>query len=313
MLELENTSKPIGKSGTIVASGVVGDEYIQALTGPQAAQVYSKMEKSDYQVMKVLAAIQNPIRAATPSIEPASEDAADVQTAAVIERILLKDMNWNQKLNEILTFIPRGHSVFEVVTMNRQDPELGPYTGLAQLGFREQSSLEKWLYDKATGDLLGIEQKESGDIEVDVVLDAKFLLIFFNMKKGDDNGFPMLRPLYGPYKRKLMIEELKMIGIERAAIPTPTMKHPATVKPTDEQYKVAEGLLQRFTSGENAYIMTPEGWELTLNPQTFDPTMLESTIKSEDTKMAGAVLAMFVDSAEAPKELYDRRNCQRGF
>lgn len=295
MLELENASKPIGKSGTLVSSGIVGDEYIQALSGAQAAEVYARMEKSDYQVQKVLAAVQNPIKAATPSIEPASEDAADIQIAKVIEQILLKDMNWNQKLNEILTFIPRGHSVFEVVTMNKQDPEIGPYTGLAQLGFRDQSSLEKWLYDKATGDLLGIEQKQQGDIEVDAVLDSKFLVIFFNNKRGDDNGFPLLRPLYGPYKRKLMIEELKMIGIERSAIPIPVMTYPADVKPTDEQYQLGEAQLRSFTSGQDAFIMTPQGWAIELNPQTFDPTNLEATIKSEDTKMSGALLAMFVE------------------
>jgi len=294
-MPIENTTSPKGKSGTLVQAGVVGDEYISALSGREAAAVYSKMEKSDYQVIKVLSAIQNPILATQPTIEPVSTEPADVQAAALMEQILLKDLDFAQVLGEILTFIPRGYSVHEVVTMNRDDKLLGPYTGLAQLGFRDQSSLDKWLYDKNTGNLLAIEQKQGGDIEVDVELDAKFLLIFYNRKKGDDNGFPMLRPLYGPYKRKLLIEELKMIGIERSAIPTPMMKVPSTVDNKSEEYAIAEELLGSFTSGENAYIMVPQGWDLTLTANVFDPTKLESTIKSEDEKMAGSVLAMFVE------------------
>lgn len=292
---LENSTSPKGKSGTLVSSGIIGDEYIASLTGREAAEVYAKMEKSDYQVKKILAAIQNPIKSSTPSIEPVSQDPADVQVAAIIDKILLKDLNLTQKLSEILTFIPRGYSVFEVVTMNKVDAELGPYTGLAQLGFRDQASLDKWIFDTNTGVLTGIEQKQQGDLEVDTVLDAKFLVIFYNEKKGDDNGTPMLRPLYGPYKRKLLIEELKMIGIERSAIPTPKLQVPAKVKQTDQEYIAAVRLLQLFTSGENSYIIYPEGWNLDLTPNVFDPTKLESTIKSEDEKMAGSVLAMFVE------------------
>jgi len=295
MKELERNDSPKGKSGTLIASGVYTDEYLSQLQGYEAATIYSRMERSDYQVQKILAAIQNPIKAASWSIDPVSEDAQDMKVAALIEQILFKDLNWSDKLEEILTFIPRSHAVFEVINANKQNKELGPYTGLASLAFRDQSSLIKWVHDKATGDLLHIEQKQSGDIDVDTVLPAQNLLIFYSRKKGNDNGFPMLRPLYGPYKRKLMIEELKMIGIERSAIPFPKAKIPATVKTTDKEYLAIVDLLAKYTSGQDSYMIYPEGYEVDFHTNVFDPTKLEATIKSEDEKMAGSILAMFVE------------------
>lgn len=295
MKELERNDSPKGKSGTLVASGVYTDEYLSQLQGNEAAAIYSRMERSDYQVQKILAAVQNPIKSASWSIDPVSEDPQDMKVAAIIEQILLKDLNWSEKLEEILTFIPRSHAVFEVINANKQTKDLGPYTGLANLAFRDQSSLTKWIHDPATGDLIEIEQKASGDIEVETMLPAQFLLIFYNKKKGNDNGFPMLRPLYGPYKRKLMIEELKMIGIERSAIPFPKAKVPANAKPTDKEYLAMVDLLAKYTSGQDSYMIYPEGYEVDFHTNVFDPTQLEATIKSEDTKMAGSILAMFVE------------------
>jgi hypothetical protein len=295
MADLERNDSPKGKSGTEVSSGVYTDEYLSQLQGFEAATIYSRMERSDYQVQKILAAVQNPIKSASWSIEPASEDANDMKVAAIMDQIFFKDLNFQEKLEEILTFIPRSHAVFEVINENKQTKELGPYTGLLNLAFRDQASLRKWIHDKDTGDLIEIEQKASGDIEVDTLLPAQFLVIFYNRKKGNDNGFPMLRPLYGPYKRKLMIEELKMIGIERSAIPVPMAKVPSTAKPTDKEYLAVVDLLSKYTSGQDSYIVYPEGYEIELHNNVFDPTKLEATIKSEDEKMAGSVLAMFVE------------------
>lgn len=295
MSELERNDSPKGKSGTAIASGVYTDEYLSSLQGNEAATIYSRMERSDYQVQKILAAVQNPIKSATWSIDPASEDAKDIKVKNIIEQILFKDLNWSNKLEEIVTFIPRSHSVFEVINANKQNKELGPYTGLLDLAFRDQSSLLKWQHDKATGELVSIEQKQGGDIEVDTLLPAQFLVIFYNRKKGNDNGFAMLRPLYGPYKRKLMIEELKMIGIERSAIAPPAAKVPSTWTAQSKEYIALIDLLRNYTSGQDSYLVYPEGVELDFNIVNFDPTKLEATIKSEDEKMAGSILAMFVE------------------
>ena len=87
-----------------------------------------------------------------------------------------------------------------------------------------------------------------------------------------------------------------MVGIERSAIPTPTLEVPETISPTDKEYKAAIALLENFTSAENSYITYPKGWELNLHQNSgFDPMKLEDSIKREDEKMAGAILATFLE------------------
>ena len=189
----------------------------------------------------------------------------------------------------------RSHAVFEVINANKQNKELGPYTGLLDLAFRDQSSITKWNHDKATGELVSLEQKQGGDIEVDAILPAQFLVIFYNKKKGNDNGFALLRPLYGPYKRKLMIEELKMIGIERSAIAFPSAKVPATWKSGSKEYEELVSLLSSYTSGQDSFVIYPDGVEIDFTSVTFDPTKLEASIKAEDEKMSGSILASFVE------------------
>lgn len=284
-----------GKSGTSISAGIHTDEYLAALQGSDAAHIYDKMRRSETQIRKVLNAIILPIKAGIWEIESVSDEQIDLKAAALMNQILFRDINWDNKLGEILTVIPFGHSVFEVTHMNKENKEFGLYTGLKGLGFRKQTSLLRWHYDEF-GVLKSIEQYQSGDVPVqNVLLPSETLLIFYNEKEGDDIGFPILRNLYGAYKRKLLIQELKIIGIERAAIPTPKVKVPSRIKTNSQEYRDAETLIAGFTSAENQYIMYPEGWEVDLVPTTFDPSKLEASIKSENEEMAGAFLASFLE------------------
>ena len=296
MSELTFNNKEKGNSGTDISSLVYQAEYLNELIGVEAHTIYNKMRRSDPQVRKVLAAITSPIKAATWSFEAASDDPKDIEAAALMERIFFTDLDYDHKLGEILTFLAHGFSMFEVIHENKESTEFGPYTGLANLAFRNQTTITEWRVDPKTSKLIEVHQEQSGDAEVDVWLKFDTLLTFFNEREGDDNGFPLLRPLYGPYKRKLLIETLKMIGIERSAIPTPTLKVPQNISPTDEEYKAAVSILSSFTSAENSFLTYPEGWELDLHQNNgFDPMKLEDSIKREDEKMAGAILATFLE------------------
>ena len=290
------STNPIGRSGTYVLSGVYSADHIASLRGYEAALVYNKMARSDSQVVKILRAIIAPIKKATWMIEPASDETKDIEVASLIEKILIKDLKWKSKLSEILTCIKHGYSVFEPIVENKEDPEYGLYTGLRALAFRSQETLTEWHHNETTGELEKIVQSQSGDIEAqDIEIPASNLLIFFVDKEGDDNGTSILRGVYGAYKRKLLLEELKIIGSERAAIPIPKLKVPSGIKTSSQEYKDAITVLQQYTQAQNAYITYPEGWELELVGSTFDPSKLENSIKREDEKIAGTILASFLE------------------
>ena len=290
------TDKEIGKTGTLITSGVFQDDYLSELNGQNKHIIFNKMRKSDTQVKKILAAVINPIKSAKWYIEPVSTDEQDLQVAKLIETILFKDIDFHQKLGEFLTNLVHGFSIFEVVHKNREDDEIGQYTGLGKLAFRSQDTITYWEVDPTEDKVKRIRQQQAGDLKVDVWLDAEHLLIFYNDREGNDNGESLLRPLYGPYKRKLLIETLKMIGIERSAIDTPTLAVPEGVSSKSAEYKAAVEMLENFTSAENSYIIYPDGFKLELSGNgRFDPTKLEDSIKREDEKMAGAILASFLE------------------
>jgi len=295
--KLKLSLSPRGNSGTPITSMVYLSEYLADLVGVSGHEIYNKMRRSDPQVRKIMAAIYGPIKAADFTVEPASIEPRDIEAAALMDHILFRDIPFKKKiLNEILTFLPHGYSAFEVVHENRINKEFGPYTGLNCLGFRNQTTLTEWKVDAKTSALQWVKQKVSGDNELEVEIPKDNLLLFINEQEGDDNGFPLLRPLYGPYKRKLITETLKMIGIEKFAIGTPTLTVPKDVKPTDVEYIEAIRVLNMFVSGHDAYLAFPEGWLMDLHGNDgFDPMKLEDSIKREDEKMAGAILATFLE------------------
>jgi hypothetical protein len=302
-IEIKNSNQPItrhdvplGASGTDVVGRIHNaDDHIELLQGFEASTFYDKMRRSDTQVRKVLAAINYPIKAAEWKIEPASDDAKDIEIAALIDQILFKDISFSKFLHEALTFFLHGFSAFEIVHQNKDNKSLGQYTGLAQLGFRKQNTVTEWYHNSITGALEKIKQEANGDIEVSAEIPAEFLLLFFNEQEGDNIGFPIGRILYGPYKRKLIATELQYIGTERFAIPTPILKVPKKVNVDDAEYIQAINVLKNFTSAEDSYLIVPEGWDLELHNNTFDPVKLNALIKSEDEKMVGAILATFLE------------------
>lgn len=296
MSNLKQNKRPLGASGTDVVGKIHGaDEHIEILTGSQAAQFYDRMRRSDTQVKKVLSAICNPIKSAEWAIEPASTETKDIEAAALIDQILFKDILWPKFLNEALTKVIHGYSLFEVVHENKQNKEIGMYTGLAQLGYRKQTTITEWCHNVDTGRLEKVKQEAFGDIRVNTFIDAENLLIFYSDQEGDNIGFPLGRILYGPYKRKLLATELQYIGIERFAIPTPLLEVPAKIKQSDDEYIKAQDILKNFTSAEDSFIMYPSGWKLDLHNNVFDPSKIQIVIQAENENMSGAILASFLE------------------
>lgn len=288
--------KAIGASGTIVTSGQIDDEYLGELKNINGQIQYEKMLRSDSGIRKLYHAVNNPIRSAKWDIEPASDEEADLKVAALLKQIIFMDLpgGWKSKLNEILTFPWHGHAVFEIIHQNRTHKTLGPYTGLKNIAFRDQRTLEKWNFKD--GVLESLRQKTEGDIKVDIDLPINALIIFYNEKKGDDVGFPFLRMLYGNYKRKLLYKQLQAIGIERAALPVPHLQYPTDLDVKGDQYALAELQLQKFTQAESAYFMYPAGFTLEFNQtNTFDPSKVQVAIKAENEEIAGSLVAMFLE------------------
>lgn len=289
--------KEVGRSGTLVTGFIVQNDYLSELLGELGQEVYAKMLWSDSAIRKIFHAVSNPIKSATWTVEPASDETKDIEAAALIEQILFNDIHegWTAKLDEILTFPWHGHAVFEVVHQNRSHRDFGDYTGLKNLAFRDQRTLDQWKFSRE-GILEFVHQTQSGEIEVDVDIPAENLIIFYNEKKGNDTGYPFCRMLYGNYKRKLLYKQLQAIGIERAAIPVPHAELPVGIDYESDEYEDVVNQLQNFSQAEQAFFVTPAGFKINYNQATtFDPSKTQVAIKAENEEIAGSLVAMWLE------------------
>lgn len=288
---------PRGRSGTLVTGFEIQDDYLQEFIGIPGQELCHKMLLSDSQIRKPVHAISNPIRSAKWDIEPASDETKDLEVAALMKHILFKDLpgGFKCKLDEILKFPWHGHSIFEIHHANNFDKKFGHYTGLANLAYRDQRTIDKWDFNEL-GILTRIHQLQHGDIQVNEWLDTDTLLIFYNEKIGNNSGYPFCRMWYGNYKRKLLYKELQAIGIERAAIPVPHLTVPTTVEFESDEYLDAVDQLEAFTLAQQAFFVTPEGYKLDYyQTGTYDPKKVQSAIKAENEEISGAVVAMFLE------------------
>lgn len=289
--------RAIGSYGTDINAGYTAEEYLTTLRAQDRADKFDMMRRSDAQVMMLLAATKNPIKAATKDIEAVDDSEEEEKIAELVKHILFEDMDqtFDSFLEEALTVIDFGHSVFEVthkVVLNH--PVFGNYNGIQSLGFRSPRTIERWNVNPDNGILKSITQYSYGDLQRLVDIPAEYLLLFTLQKEGANyEGISMLRPCYGNWFRKNEYLKLNAAGIEKFAIPTPLVKIPAGVR-SGEAYDYLIEALDVYCSHQANYLTYPDGYEINLNTNPYDPNKVEVSIENEDARMARAFLANFL-------------------
>lgn len=299
--EYSPTGNPFneGSTGTEIYSGYYAEEYLTSLrNGADRAKEYDKMRRSSSQVQMLLSSMKNPIKSCVWDIHPAEQDNVEyAKHAALIHRAFFSDMKcgWPKFLNESLTLAEFGHSVFERthrVIFN--DPELGTYITINDLSWRSPKTIERWNFNKCS-ELESISQNAFGDLGKMVDIPACNLIIFtLNMEGSDYQGQSMLRACYGNWFRQNIYMKLNAIGIEKFAIPTPIATIPKGLEGSPQKVFFEEAL-EKYTTHQSNYLMKPEGFEIQLNTNTYDPQKVEVSIDNEDKRMSKAFLANFLE------------------
>jgi len=284
-----------GSSGTQVYGGYFSEEYLTDLRGTRGAKVYDEMRRSEPQIAMLMNAIKNPIKSAEWGIEPFDNSEAAKLQADFIKVCLKEQIDWDNTLHEILTFMEFGHSVMEVVhNVIFNHPRFGTCNGLGTLGFRSQKTIERWNLEKKTGKLLSVAQYVYSDIGSNTCIDGDFLLVFSLSKEGDNyEGISALRPMYGPWMRKNLYLKLMAIGFEKYMVGTPIGTIPKG-KTTAEEEAAFKQVLESYTSHELAYITVPEGWTIDIKNGEFDGTKIKDIITMENTEMVNSLVANFL-------------------
>ncbi|MBF0315599.1 MAG: hypothetical protein HQK52_19420 [Oligoflexia bacterium] len=285
-------AKSVGSSGTQIFSGYFHEDVNREFNDP--TELYYEMGLSDPKVKMCLQAVKYPIMSANWSIEPADDSDEALKQAELVEYILFKKMpkTWTNLLEEILTCVDFGYSVFECSMVPFVDDEkFNSFIGIKDIGFRNQRTLEKWVISSETGELEFLEQRVYGDLKRSVMIPANNLMIFSIGKLGDNyRGTSALRSCVGPYKRKNFYLELMGKGLEKSANLIPVVQCQ-----NESSLENVKGVIDRYLRSKMSYIILTPGTTVDLKSNNFDPNGVMKAIENEDAQIVGAFGAQFME------------------
>jgi len=263
----------IGGTGLYQNSGVINEEFLNQLKWPKANAVYKEMSRNDPVIGAALTAIEMLIRQASWDIEPA-DDSKQAQQEAEFVRSCMDDMekSWMEVINDILSFLPYGFAVQEIVYKKRKGLKSRDRRfrskfddgrwGWRKLPTRAQDTILRWFFDDS-GELSGLKQQLPNSAKLVEIPRSKFLLFRVNSRKDNPESVSILRNAYRPWVFKKKIEEFEAIGVERDLAGLPIAYIPSvymSANATDDQkkfYTKVQSIVTSVRNNEQAGLVWP--------------------------------------------------------
>ena len=210
--------RSIGKTGLVHYGGVIDEEYLAELRGGRWKRVVRRMQ-DDSAIAASLLAIQLLIRQVSWSIT-----GDDEETAVFVEdaRLGMKK-TWDEVVSEILSFLPWGFAVMEIVYRKEGSGRIG----WADWSIRGQETIESWGFDEH-GDIRSVEQVVWPYRSIHIPYE-KFLLFRTTAAKGNPEGKSLLRGAYDAWFYARHLKRSEAISVERDATGIAVAKIPAEV------------------------------------------------------------------------------------
>lgn len=220
-----------GLTGLSYYGGYVTEEFLPALSGRKALEVFTQMKDNDPVCGAILFAIDMMCRQVKWWVEPASQESDDVEVSDFVESCRTDmSMTWEDTISEIFSMLPYGWAYHEIVYKRRdgEHPDDGTLDsryndrkiGWRKFPIRSQDSLDHWEFDSGGG-IKSMVQKPPPDYQDREISIQKALLFRTSTYKNNPEGRSIFRNGYRPWYFKKRIEEIEGIGVERdlAGIP----------------------------------------------------------------------------------------------
>lgn len=264
----------MGSTGSLYQHGFFSDDEVSRdLKWPYCLEKYKEME-SDALIGGILFAFNQFIRSSKWTVEPynGNDRPQDAEEKAEFVKQCLSDMAkpWNEVITDILSFLPYGHSVHEVVYKKRLGPNQSDkklrskYSdglfGWRKMPVRSQETIEEFKVD-SDGDLTGVVQNDLLR-QTKVTIPADRLLLFrTSTYKDDPRGKSILRSAYRAYYFRKNIEMIEAIGIERNLAGLPVIHVPGELfdgTPENENRRKQFDMMGRnLKKNDQAYVLLP--------------------------------------------------------
>lgn len=290
-VERVNPQVEIGVTGLRRSAGYVDEEYLPALRGRQAVQVYAEMA-NDPILASLLFAVERLILGVDWRVKPGGKTAEDTMYAEFLEQCM-NDMShtWSTLIQEILTCLPYGWSWHEVVYKRRgglwapqshlRSKHTDGKVGWRKMPIRGQETLLKWVFDPS-GDVKGMVQLAPPLYQQRTIPINRSALFRYRTHKGNPEGISMLRPAYRAWFFKKRIEEIEAVGIERDLAGLPVAKVPAELlnaKPGTKAYdtvKAMQKLIRGLKRNEEEGVVWPMAYDQDTKQPLYELELLNS-------------------------------------
>ena len=284
-------------------------ERVPDLQWPASVQTFNRMVREDSRVSSMYTAITLPIRRTPWRIDPAG---ARPEVAEFVSRNLNLPIvgggdlpaptrtrgrfSWAQHLQQALTNLIYGHSVFEQVYWPANDAGM---VELRKLAPRPQRTISQWNV-ALDGGLTSIEQMAPASTSKvmygvsPLTLPVNRLVVYpRDMEPGQWVGQSLLRPSYKHWLLKDELIRYQAVAIRRNGMGVPIGESPegASQEEVDALAKIA----QSYRGGDNAGAALPAGAKLNLLGVQGNLPDIQQAIAYHDNMIAIAGLAHFLN------------------
>lgn len=308
----------IGRTGLMMNSGYVQEEFLLQLSGDRAVGVYKEMRDNDPVIGAVMMALLNLVRQAKWTVEPYDDKPESKKDAEFLQQCMDDlDRPWLEFIGEAMSMCVFGWSFFETVYKYRDGKPLDTSKGSRfsdgkigwrKFGIRSQDSLERWEFND-NGEILGMWQRAAPDYRLRYIPMKKGVLFRTSSWKDNPEGRSILRNAYRIWFFKKRMEEIEGIGVERDLNGIPVAYVPPTILRSDatpdEQatLNTVERMVKNVRNDSQAGLVLPALYDensnqlfkfellTTLGRRNFDTNAI---ITRMNRTMASSMLADFV-------------------
>ena len=234
--------REIGVTGLNRSVGYINEEFLPALRGQKATQIYREMLSNSALIGASVSTVEMLIKGVSWEVN-APNDSAIARQAEEIVRMSMDEMetSWRDFIAEALSFIWYGWAFFETTYVKRDG-----YIGWADMSIRGQESLVRWVFDEK-GRAVGMVQSAPPKYAFTTIPLSRGVHIRNRSRKRSPEGQSALRNAYESWYHAKRIMQVEAIGVERDLAGLPVMWLPADILRDSDKSPAKKKQLDQFT------------------------------------------------------------------
>ena len=319
--EEEDIFAEVGTTGLKRSGGFIDQEWLRQLSSATLRyRAFSEMRDNDATIGAILYAIETLIRQVEWTVTPAENTDQSRAAAKFLEECMLDvSPNWETFLSEVLSMLPYGFSVFEVVYkiragQDQEDPRFNSRYEDGRIGWkrfavRGQDTVERWDFT-TEGQIAGFYQVAAPDYVETYIPANKCLLFRTKVERNNPEGRSLLRNAYRSWYFLKRLQEIEAIGVERDLAGLPVMEVPVEImspNATSAQSSLRtklETVIQQIRRDEREGIVMPSHLDREGKPTGYKLSLLstggaralntDQIIRRYESRIAMSVLAEFI-------------------